>query len=119
MYDYVYVYVDMQCLLSFYLVETNYNNKNQRENNYFSYFQISISKQYLMSLKVDIAQVQYGRQNSKDGRLVFGGEAENFHGSEQTQEVLRIILPRYRTVSSLNGDKRRVISEFCISACQD
>lgn len=57
-----------------------------------------------MSLKVDIAQVQYGRKNSIDGRLVFRGEAEDLHGSTQPQEVLCIILSCYPTIPSLYED---------------
>lgn len=58
-----------------------------------------------MPLKVDIAQVQYGRKNSKDGRLVFRGEVEDLHGSKQTQEVICIILSCYPTIPSLHGER--------------
>ncbi len=60
-----------------------------------------------MSLKVDVAQVQYGRKNSKDGRLVFRGEVKDLHGSKQTQEVLCIILSCYPTIPSLYGVRER------------
>lgn len=37
-----------------------------------------------MPLKVNIAQVQYGRQDSKDGQLVIRSEVKDFHGRKQT-----------------------------------
>lgn len=64
-------------------------------------------KHYLVSLKVDVAQVQYGRKNSKDGRLIVRSEVEDLHGSKQTQEVLRIILSCYPTIPSLYGERER------------
>lgn len=59
-----------------------------------------------MLLEVDIAQVQYGRQDSKDGWLVFRSEAEVLHGSKHTQEVLCVILSWYPTIPSLNNDRK-------------
>lgn len=35
---------------------------------------------YLISLKVDIAQMQDGGKHSKDGGLVLWAEAKDFHG---------------------------------------
>lgn len=67
---------------------------------------------HLMSLKVDIAQVQYGRKNSKDGHLVFRSEMEDLHGSTEMQEVLCIILSFYPTVPSLY--RPREISAWCV-----
>lgn len=64
-------------------------------------------KHHLMSLKVDVSQVQYGRKNSKDGRLIVRSEAEHLHGSTKTQEILRIILSCYRTIPSLYEDRER------------
>lgn len=54
-----------------------------------------------MSLKVDIAQMQDRGEDSKDGRLVVRGEAEDFHGGEQTSEVICIAFSSNKTVSSL------------------
>lgn len=41
-----------------------------------------------MPLEVNVAQVQDGRKNPKDGRLVLRAEVEDLHGGEQTQEVI-------------------------------
>ena len=72
-----------------------------------------------MFLKVDIAQVQDGRENSKDGRLVVRGKVEDLHGSKQTQEVFCIILSCYSTIPSLYraGEKVYMYS-FFFSASQ-
>lgn len=80
----------------------------KRENIFFKrYKERYLWKHYLISLKIDIAQVQYGRQKSKDGRLVFRGEVEDLHGSKQTQEVLCIILSCYPTIPSLYGEREK------------
>lgn len=60
---------------------------------------------YLIFLKVDVAQVQYGGKNSKDGRLVVGCEVKDLHGSKQTQEVFGIVFSRYSTIPSLCRDR--------------
>lgn len=57
-----------------------------------------------MFLKVNIAQVQYGREDSKDGRLVLGGEVKDFHGREQTSEIVCIALSSYQIVPSLYSE---------------
>lgn len=56
-----------------------------------------------MSLEVNVAQVQDGRKNPKDGRLVLRAEVEDLHGSKQTQEVICVILSCNHAVSSLLG----------------
>lgn len=70
-------------------------------------------KHYLVSLKVDVAQVQYGRKNSKDGRPIVRSEVEDLHGSKQTQEVLCIILSCYPTIPSLYGKRERESTSRC------
>lgn len=54
-----------------------------------------------MSLEVNVAQVQDGRENPKDCRLVVGAEVQDLHGSEQTQEVLCVVLSFNSAVSAL------------------
>lgn len=54
-----------------------------------------------MYLEVNIAQVQDGRENPKDCRLVLGAEVQDLHGSKQAQEVLGVILSCNSAVSTL------------------
>lgn len=54
-----------------------------------------------MSLEVNVAQVQDGRENPEDGSLVLRAEVQDLHGSEQAQEVLCVILSPDSAVSAL------------------
>lgn len=59
---------------------------------------------YLISLKVDIAQMQDGGKHSKDGGLVLWAEAKDFHGWQQTPEVIRIVFSHYSAIPPLREE---------------
>lgn len=56
---------------------------------------------HLVSLEVNVAQVQDGGEDAKDCRLVVRAEVQDLHGGEQTQEVLGVVLPVNGAVSAL------------------
>ena len=48
---------------------------------------------HLVLLKVDVAQVQDGRQDAEDAVLVLATEAQHLHGGQEPAEVVRVALP--------------------------
>lgn len=55
-----------------------------------------------MWLEVDVSQMKDRRQEPVDTSLLLWGETQDVHGTQQTPEVLPIILPLYGAVPSLH-----------------
>lgn len=53
----------------------------------------AVTFSHLILLKVDIAQVQDGGQDTEDAVLVLPTEAQHLHGSKEPAEVVCITLP--------------------------